>query len=71
MLHSCLSLSFDAGQAQITFDDPCLPAFLDEVVLRGLRLGSASVDVALTRARNKVVADVLHRTGPIKVVTVG
>jgi hypothetical protein len=33
----------------IRFRDPTLPAFLDSVVLRGLKAGSGSVDLSVRR----------------------
>lgn len=69
MLQACLGLGFDQTRLHVTFDDPVLPGFLDEVVLRNLRLQGAAVDVALRRSRSEVVVDVLDRRGPARVVT--
>ena len=69
MLQACLGLGFDPDQARISFDDPTLPPFLDEVVLRNLTIGGHSADVALRRSGRQVVVDVLERRGPVKVIT--
>ncbi|GLK82684.1 hypothetical protein GCM10017653_07530 [Ancylobacter defluvii] len=53
----------------ITFDEPILPDFLDEVTLRNLRLEGGSAAVALRRSGTKVVVDVLNRRGPLRVLT--
>jgi glycogen debranching enzyme len=69
MLQSCLGLTFDTTQGQIIFDQPALPAFLDDVTLRGLVVNGSSVDVALRRAGREVVVNVLAREGDLRVVT--
>lgn len=69
LVQSCLGLGFDTAASQITFDEPALPDFLDEVVLRRLSLGTASIDVALRRAGSEVVVNVLSREGVIGVLT--
>lgn len=69
LLQSCLGLSFNMTDKQITFDRPTLPDFLNEVVLRHLSIGGGFVDIALKRAGTEVVATVLARDGEIRVVT--
>jgi hypothetical protein len=51
----------------VCFVEPCLPAFLDEVVFRRLAVGSGRVDIALRRSRSRVVVDVLDREGDVRV----
>jgi glycogen debranching enzyme len=67
-LQSCLGLSFKPEQRLIVFNRPVLPSFLDEVVLRRLRVGECEADVALKRAGADVVLHVLRRTGNCSVV---
>jgi glycogen debranching enzyme len=69
LIQSCLGQGFDPAAAQITFDQPVLPAFLNEVILRGLSVGGGRIDVALRRAGSEVAAHVLAREGDIRVVT--
>ncbi|AMY11860.1 Amylo-alpha-1,6-glucosidase [Luteitalea pratensis] len=69
MLQSCLGLGFDADALRITFEEPVLPAFLGEVVLRNLALADTAVDIALRRSGQQVVVDALARRGPIRVLT--
>jgi hypothetical protein len=45
-----------------------LPAFLDEVILRGLSVRGASVDVARRRAGTEIAANVRARNGNIGVM---
>jgi len=69
LLQSCLGLSFNTGARQIIFEQPGLPDFLGEVVLRRLSIDGGSVDIALRRAGSEVVVNVLARDGSIRVVT--
>ena len=69
LLQSCLGLRFDPRAGEVCFDQPVLPDFLDEVVLRRLAIGEGSLDVALRRARHEVVVTVLARSGDVRVVT--
>jgi glycogen debranching enzyme len=69
MLQSCLRLGFDERNRQISFGHPILPQFLDEVVLRGLSVGKASIDVALKRVGDEVLVNVLTRRGGVEVVS--
>lgn len=69
LIQSCLGLTFDPCGPQITFADPTLPAFLEAITLRGLRVGGAVVDIAFRRSSRRVVVDVLDRRGDVSVVT--
>mgnify|MGYP001201191748 CR=1 FL=1 len=69
MLQSSLGLGFNPAALQISFNEPVLPGFLDEVILRRLAIGPGWADVALRRSGQKVVVDVLDRTGPVRVLT--
>jgi glycogen debranching enzyme len=69
LLQSCLGLGFDVDRMQVTFDAPTLPAFLDEIVLRNLRVGGGAVDLALRRSGAQVIVEVLGRKGPVRILT--
>lgn len=69
LLQACLGLDFDTSEPAITFEDPSLPPFLDEVVFRHLAVGGGSADVAVRRSGERVVVDVLDRQGPVRVLT--
>ncbi|MGK9230114.1 amylo-alpha-1,6-glucosidase [Inquilinus limosus] len=69
MLQACLGVGFDPDEFSVTFDQPVLPAFLDEVLLRNLAIDGAAVDVALRRSGPHVVVDALDRSGPIRVLS--
>lgn len=70
LVQSCVGLGFDARAKHLTFREPVLPQFLDEIVLRGLEVGGASADVALRRSNRHVVVDVLDRKGAVGVMTI-
>lgn len=69
LLQSSLGLDFDPNGRQISFVEPTLPSFLEDVTLRNLHLSNCSVDVALRRSGRHVVVDVIDRRGDIKVVS--
>jgi glycogen debranching enzyme len=69
LLQSCLGLEFEPTVSQISFNEPQLPSFLDEVILRNLFVGTASADVSIRRSGRHVVVDVLDRKGEVRVVT--
>lgn len=69
LLQACLGLDFDPATPGVSFSQPVLPDFLDEVVLRNLSVKGASVDVAVRRSGTRVVVDVLGRTGAISILT--
>jgi glycogen debranching enzyme len=67
LLEAALGLEFDAGRGEIRLRDPRLPAFLNEVVLRDLRLGASSVDLRVRRHGEEVSLEVLRTRGQIQV----
>jgi len=69
LLRASLGLGFEPASRTVTFEQPVLPAFLDEVILRGLSLGNARVDVAVQRAGSEVAVHVVKRKGDVRVLT--
>jgi glycogen debranching enzyme len=67
LLEAALGLEFDAQRGEIRLRNPRLPAFLDEVVLRDLRLGPSSVDLRVRRHGDDVSMEVLRTRGRIQV----
>ncbi|HLG81009.1 MAG TPA: amylo-alpha-1,6-glucosidase [Bradyrhizobium sp.] len=67
LLEAALGLEFDPGKGEIRLRNPHLPSFLDEVTLRRLRLGPASVDLRVRRHRDAVSLDILRTHGKIQV----
>lgn len=67
LLEAALGLEFDAERGEIRLRNPRLPAFLNEVVLRDLQLGSSSVDLRVRRHGDEVSLEVLRTRGQIQV----
>ena len=67
MLEAALGLEFDAARGEIRLRNPRLPAFLNEVVLRDLKLGPSSVDLRVSRHGDEVALEVLRTRGRIQV----
>jgi glycogen debranching enzyme len=67
-IQSCVGLGFDGRE--ISFREPVLPRFLEEIVLRGMTVDGGGADIALRRSNRHVVVDVLDRTGTVGVVAI-
>jgi glycogen debranching enzyme len=67
LLEASLGLEFDPFNGEIRLRNPRLPAFLDEVTLRNLRLGSSSVDLRVRRHGETVSLDTPRIHGNIRV----
>jgi glycogen debranching enzyme len=70
LLQACLGLSVSSVSREIRFDRPLLPASLNELQIRDLRVGNAFVDIDLTRHGTDVGVNVLRREGPVEVLVV-
>jgi glycogen debranching enzyme len=70
LLSAAIGLSFVPQRNEIRFERPVLPAFLEEVELHGLKVGTCEADVLLRRHAIDVGVTVLRRSGPVNVVTV-
>jgi glycogen debranching enzyme len=67
LLEAALGLEFDAQRGEIRLRNPRLPAFLNEVILRDLKLGPSSVDLCVRRHGDDVSLEVLGTRGRIQV----
>jgi glycogen debranching enzyme len=67
LLEASLGLEFDVQRGEIRLRNPRLPAFLNEVVLRDVRLGPSSVDLRVRRHGDEVSLEVLRTRGRIQV----
>jgi len=70
LLEASLGLELDPFQNEIRLCNPRLPAFLDTVVLRNLRLGSSLVDLEVRRHGDTVSLDTPRISGGIRVSVV-
>jgi glycogen debranching enzyme len=70
LLEASLGLEFDSVRGEIRLRNPRLPSFLQEVTLRNLRLGAASVDLKVRRHQEAVSLDILRTSRNIQVSVV-
>jgi hypothetical protein len=70
LLEAALGMSIDCARNEIRFERPLLPAFIDDIAIKNLKIGTNTVDLLLQRHGRDVVVDVLSRTGDVRVVTV-
>jgi len=68
LLGACLGLELMHEQNEIRLRDPVMPDFLDEVIIRNVRLGASYADVRLHRYGHDVTANVLSRRGDAKIL---
>jgi glycogen debranching enzyme len=70
LIQASLGLEFDPDANEIRLRNPRLPAFLNAVFLRNLRLGKSSVDLVVRRHDDDVALQVLRKEGSIRVSAV-
>ena len=70
LLQAVLGLEVDAPARQVRFRHARLPDFLDNVWVNGLRIGDATVDLAIGRQPQGVDALVERRRGDVEVIDV-
>jgi glycogen debranching enzyme len=68
LLQSCLGLTADGARGELRVEHPLLPASLDRVSVRDLRLPGASADLTFHRRHDHTVGvDVVRSEGPLQV----
>ena len=70
LLEAALGLEFIPEHAEIRLRNPCLPPFIEDVLLRNLQLGEASVDLRIRRLKDEVALDIVRKHGRIQVSVV-
>jgi len=68
LLQACLGVTVDAAGSRIIFKHPQLPTCLDQLSIRDLTIGDASIDVVLRRHAGAVGLNVERCSGEIDVV---
>jgi glycogen debranching enzyme len=63
LLQAVLGLEADAPAGKLTIRNPLLPAFLDTLDLRALRVGNARIDLRFKRSGTRTHADVIACEG--------
>jgi glycogen debranching enzyme len=69
LLQACLGLTVRASEATIYFFYPRLPESLQQVSIRGLRVGQSSIDLEIHRSKDGVTVNPAEGAGGLKVVT--
>jgi glycogen debranching enzyme len=69
LLKAVLGMNVNAARSRLSFVQPVLPSFLDEVRINNLRVGSASVDVLITRRAQYATVQVERREGRVELFT--
>ena len=68
IFQSVLGLKISGRERRVVFSRNALPDFLDEVIIRQLRVGDASVDLAIARSNGRVSVSVTRKSGDLEVV---
>ena len=68
LLQSCLGLRIDAPRARLSFLQPVLPPFLEQIEIKNLRVGVAEVDLQLEHHAKDVGINILRREGRVGIV---
>jgi glycogen debranching enzyme len=68
LLQACLGASIEGARNRVLFDRPYLPVGIPRLSIKGLRSGSASVDLSFERRKDVVRVEVTDRQGEIDVV---
>jgi glycogen debranching enzyme len=69
LVQACLGLDIFAPERRVVFSKPFLPQFLPQVSIQDLKVGTASVDLLLTRHdEGDVGVNVLRRNGGLDVI---
>lgn len=70
LIQACLGLTFDLPGNKISLKEPVLPPFLDEILLRNVRLGGGSLDILVRRAGAGITASAVRREGDVRLVVI-
>ncbi len=70
LLQACLGLSIRQSESRIYFHHPLLPDCLQEVHIKNLKVGQASVDLTLQRYAQDVGIQVTRREGRVEIVNI-
>ena len=68
LLQACLGISINAATKQIRVVKPVLPANVNEIQIRQLRIGDAQIDFAVRRVGAETRLDVLHKSSSLALV---
>ena len=67
LLQACLGLEIDAASSTVILRRPCLPAFIDWLTVRNLRIGESRLDLMFRRHDSSVAVNLMRREGDAEV----
>jgi glycogen debranching enzyme len=70
LIEACLGISILSSPPMVMFRKTALPQSLPVIRIRNLRVGDASVDLAIQRAKQSVDISVLRKEGEIDIVSI-
>jgi hypothetical protein len=70
LIEACLGISILSSPPMVMFHKTALPQSLPVIRIRNLRVGDASVDLAIQRAKESVDISVLRKEGEIDIVSI-
>lgn len=70
LLSAVLGLRVEAKYKRLVFERPMLPQFIDDIVIRNLRVGPAAVDLRVHRYPEDVGVNVLRKSDEVEVILV-
>ena len=70
LLGALLGLEFDAEAREIRLRNPHLPPFIEELTIKGLRLGESAVDLCLHGRGDDISLRILRNDGNIRVAAI-
>ena len=68
LLQAALGLHIDAWERRVTLERPTLPAGVNRLDVRGLKIGAAQVDLVVQRGRSGTAVEVITQDRDIEVV---
>jgi glycogen debranching enzyme len=66
LVQACLGLSIDASRSTVTFASPLLPPFLEEIHIKQLKVGRATLDLVIDRVFRGIGVE--RREGDVNIV---
>ncbi len=70
LLQSCLGLTINAARREVQFFHPALPPSLEQVRIRNLKIGGATLDLHIVREADDVGVTIARRDGRAGIVVV-
>jgi glycogen debranching enzyme len=70
LLQACLGLSIQAQEKKVYFNYPTLPAFLQHLTIKNLKVNSAFLDIAFQRLEKDVAVSIMRKEGEIELVVI-